>query len=120
MKKLFFSMFVSVSLFSGCASHSAYTGNLNTHQTNVELSSNNFKVVNEVSGSATATYVFGIGGLSKKSLVQVARQEMLSKADLVGGSKALVNETLDTKTSFFFLFWKKKVNTSAHVVEFTN
>jgi len=77
-------------------------------------------VINEVSGSAKATYVFGIGGLSKKSLVQVARQEMLSKADLIGGSKALVNETLDTKTSFFFLFWKKQVNTSAHVVEFTN
>jgi len=120
MKKLFFSLFVSVCLFSSCATHSSHTGNLNSHLTNVELSSNNFKVTNQVSGSAKATYVFGIGGLSKKSLVQVARQEMYSKADLIGGSKALVNETLDTKISFFFLFWKMQVNTSAHIVEFTN
>ncbi|MEB2781514.1 DUF6567 family protein [Algoriphagus sp. C2-6-M1] len=119
MKRILLSFGVAALLFSGCATHSAYTGTVNTHQTNVVLSENNYKVTDQVTGSAKATYVLGIGGLSKKSLVEAARQDMYSKANLVGGSKALVNETFDTKSSFFILFWKKQVTTSASVIEFT-
>ena len=70
-------------------------------------------------GQAKATYVFGIGGLSKTSLIEQARSEMYSKADLQGGSRAIVNETFSTKTSFFsFFFWKKQINSSADIIEF--
>jgi len=118
MKKSFLALGATLLLFSSCATHSAYTGNLNTHQTNVVLSENNFIVTEHVSGSANATYVLGFGGLKKESLIDAARQDMYSKANLIGGSRALVNETFDTKSSFFLLFWKKKVTTSANVIEF--
>jgi hypothetical protein len=104
---------------TSCATHNAYTGNLKSQNTQVILSQNNFVVGERVEGKANATYVFGIGGLSKKSLVEAARTNMYQNAGIQGGSKALVNETFSTKTSFYFLFWKHQVNASADVVEFT-
>lgn len=119
MKKNMFALGAFILLFSSCATHSVYTGNVNAHQTNVVVSENNFKVTDQVSGSAEATYFLGFGGLKQESLINAVRQDMYSKANLVGDSKALVNETFDTKSYFFIIFWKKKVTTSANVIEFT-
>jgi hypothetical protein len=104
---------------TSCATHSAYTGNLKSQNTQVILSQDNFKVGERIQGEAKATYVFGLGGLSKKSLVESARSNMYQNANLEGGSKALINETFSVKNSFFFFFWKHQVNVSADVVEFT-
>jgi len=108
----------SLVFFGSCATHSAFTGNLKSTQTSVVLSQSNYRVINHVDGQAKATYVFGIGGLSKTSLIEQARSEMYSKADLQGGSRAIVNETFSTKTSFFLFFWKKQINSSADIIEF--
>ncbi|MGM0943608.1 MAG: DUF6567 family protein [Bacteroidota bacterium] len=109
----------SLILLGSCASHSAFTGNLNSQNTQVILSEKNYEVQNRVEGKASATYIFGIGGLSKKSLLESAKNEMYQNANLKGGSKALINETFSTKTSFFLFFWKHQVNASADVIEFT-
>lgn len=117
MKNLLFVALATMFL-SSCAMHNSYTGNLNAHQTNVVLSESNYVVKDQVTGKAEATYVFGIGGIGKKSLFNAARQDMYMNADLNGKSRALINETFETKTSFFLIVWKKQITTSAHVIEF--
>ena len=110
---------ISLAILSSCASHSSYTGNLKSQNTQVILSQDNFKIGERVEGKAASTYVFGIGGLNKKSLIEAARSNMYQNANLQGGSKALVNETFSTESSFLLLFWKHQVNASADIVEFT-
>ncbi len=102
-------------LFSSCAIHSGVT----TNSTEVHLSSNNFKVLTSVRGESKTTYVFGIGGLSKRGLIAKARAAMLSKSDIVGGPKAIINETIEIKHSFFPIVRTYEVIVSGHIVEFT-
>ena len=106
-------------LFSSCAMHSGLTTNLNNHTTEVVLSKKNFEVVASVQGESRAVYFLIFGGLSKKALIAEARANMLSNANIVGGSKAIINETVEIKHSFFPLIRKYKVIVSGHVVEFT-
>jgi protein involved in sex pheromone biosynthesis len=121
MKKSLKIALVGALLFTGssCATHSAHTSNLKSQNTQVILSQDNFIVRERIQGKASATYVFGLGGLSKKSLLESARANMYENANLEGGSKALINETFSVKNSFFFFFWKNQVNVSADIVEFT-
>ena len=118
MKKLI--LFIGIAfLFSNCAFHKGLTTNSNIHSTEVVLSKKNFMVLENVSGEACATYVFGIGGLSQKALMQKARGRMIVNAHLVGGAKAIINETVDAKRSFFPIVQINKVTVSGQVVEFT-
>ncbi|WP_366938347.1 DUF6567 family protein [Algoriphagus sp.] len=64
-----------------------------------------------MSRKAEATYFLGIGGTGKKSLYNAARQSMYLNADLIGKSRELINETFETKTSFFLIIWKKQITT---------
>ena len=106
-------------LFTGCALHNGLTSNLNQHSTEVLLSKKNFQVIAKVDGEAKATYVLGFGGLSKKSLINEARAKMLLSANLVGTTKVIINETVSSRRSFYFLVWTDKVTVSAYVAEFT-
>lgn len=119
MKKLFFLLVGITFLFSSCAVHSGLTTNSNNHTTEVVLSKKNFKVIESVQGEAQAMYVFGIGGLSKKALIAEARVNMLSKANIIGGSKAIINETVEVKQSFFPVVRLYNVTVSGHIIEFT-
>ena len=119
MKKTFFLLVGITFLFSSCAIHSELTTNSNNHTTEVVLSKKNFKVIESVQGKSQAMYVFGIGGLSKKAMVAEARVKMLSKANIIGSSKAVINETVEIKNSFFPVVRKYEVTVSAHIVEFT-
>ncbi len=119
MRKLLFLLIGITFLFSSCAVHSGLTTNLNNHTTEVVLSKKNFKVIESVQGEAQAMYVFGIGGLSKKAMIAKAKANMLSKANIVGGSKAIINETVEIKHSFFPIVRLYKVTVSGHIVEFT-
>jgi len=83
------------------------------------LSKKNFKVIKSVSGEASANYVLGIGGLSKKAQIAEARVKMLQQADLYRGAKAIVNKTVEIKGSYFPFVGKKLVTVSAQVIEFT-
>ena len=120
MKKLVVLLVSIIFIFSGCAFHQSLTANLNNHTTEVVLSKNNFEVVKRVQGESKALYVLGIGGLSEEAMVAKARANMMSKADMVGSSKAIINETFEIKHSFFPLIRQYKVTVSGHVVKFTD
>lgn len=83
-------------LMTGCvASHSGILLN----QTTVQLSQNNFSYVatNQI-GEATVTYIFGIGGMARKSLIYDAVKDLRSKRRLEDG-QAWVNQTENFKTT---------------------
>jgi hypothetical protein len=118
MKKIGLLLIGIMFLFTSCGIHNGLTSNINNHQTEVVLSQKNYKVIDYVKGEATATYVFGIGGISKKALIQQAKANMLKNADIVGGSKAVINETVEIHQSFFPIVTQYTVTVSAHIIEF--
>ena len=109
----------SAMFLASCAGHRGLTSNVNNHSTEVVLSKKNFKVIKSVSGTASVTYVLGIGGLSKSALIAEARAEMLKQAELQGSARAIINETVEVKGSSFPFVGKKLVTVSAQVIEFT-
>lgn len=120
MKKIFVILTLTAFVLSSCAFHRGLTTNQNTHVTDVVLSQNNFKVIDVAQGDAEATYILGFGGITKQALVAEARGRMLSKSNIVGGAKAIINETVEMKNTNFLFLKKTKVIVSAHIIEFTN
>lgn len=120
MKRFLFLLIGLTFLFSSCGVHSGLTRNLNHHTTDVVLSKKNFKVIESVQGESQTFYVFGIGGFSKNAMIAEAKAKMLSRADIIGSSRAIINETVEIKRTFFAPFYGKyKVIVSGHIVEFT-
>ena len=102
---------------SGCGISSYMTQNQNQNQTNVVLSDNNYKVVKTVEATVENSYVFGIGGLSKKALMSNAVSELTKKANLTG-SQALVNVTVQVQNKIILVWNRKTVVAHGTVVEF--
>ncbi|MHA7943871.1 DUF6567 family protein [Formosa sp. 3Alg 14/1] len=121
MKKITLVLAVFCSMFlSSCAVHEGMTSNLNNNTTEVVLAKNNYKILERVQGESQANYIFGFGGLSRNGLIAEAKANMLENADILGSSKAIINETVEYKSSIFPFFGSKKVIVSAYIVEFTN
>ena len=83
MKKILSRVVMAVAavlLLSGCGINQRLTMNSNLNQTNVVLSQKNFHVVKTVTAEVSATYIFGIGGLSKQALQENAVAELTKKA----------------------------------------
>lgn len=107
-------------LLSSCGIGTALVTNHNQNATEVHLSGNNFKVIDQVSGSSEDTYVLTIGGLNKKQLYENAYSMMMKKANLLNGSKAMINVMTEEHVSGFAPFYvKRTITVSAQVVEFT-
>ena len=102
---------------TGCGVSSYMTQNQNQNQTNVVLSDSNYKVVKTVEATVTNSYVFGIGGLSKKALMSNAVSELTKKANLTG-SQALVNVTVQVQNKIILVWNRKTVVAHGTVVEF--
>ncbi len=122
MKKIgIYSVFILLAtLLSSCGIGTAYVANHNQNATAVNLSANNFKVIDQVSGSSKATYVLAIGGMNKRQLYENAYSMMMKKANLLNGSKAIINVMTEEHFSGFFPFFvKRTITVSAQVVEFT-
>ena len=104
---------------NSCGINYSVISNQNQNSTQVQLSNNNFKVVDKVSGSAEVEYVLIFGGLNKRQLFENAYSSMVSKANLTGGPKALVNvvteEHIGGVPPFYY---KRTITVTAHVVEF--
>ena len=116
---LYWLTFIFSTFLCSCGINSSIPLNSVNTSTVVELKENNFKVVAEVNGEASATYIFGIGGLSNRALINLAKKEMLTNADLVGKSRAITNVNYEIHHSLFIPFYySKRVIASAHVVEF--
>jgi hypothetical protein len=109
-----------MALFASCATFNPNVHSQNVNQTQVVLTNNNFKVIKRVQGSATATYVFGIGGLNKKGLVASSRKDMYESAKL-DGSQIIISEHTEWKMSSVvpFVWGSATVTTSGYVIEFT-
>ena len=118
MKKFLKNLVIIVSALSltSCGITSMATKNLT--QTQVVLSEGNFKVVGQAYGESTATYIFGIGGFSKKALQENAINEMSKNANL-RGSQTLTNITTNTSIKMFTpLFMKFTCSATANIIEF--
>ena len=122
MKK-FFNFIIAVAVIfsiSSCAIHSGLTGNMNSNTTNVVLQDNNYKIIQKVKGEASGMSVLGIFGGSFRPLVEKARVQMLESANLIGKSRAIINETVEVNNKFFVIVGFKTVTVSAYVIEFIN
>src|SRR5690349_4767966 len=121
MKKINYMLIIVASLLlSSCGFNSALVLNHNQNSTQVQLTSNNYKVVDKVSGSAEVEYILLIGGLNKRQLYENAYSAMVDKASLINSSKALINfvteEHIGGVPPFYY---KRTLTVSANVIEFT-
>ena len=110
--------FVAATLsLTGCVGVANTVSN-NLTQTQVVLSDNNFKVVGQAYGEASATYICFIGGLSRKALYNNAVSEMTKNANLKG-SQTLTNTTMHYSTQMITPFYVKVTcSASATIVQF--
>ncbi len=115
-----FMTFIALCLLAACATFNPNVSSVNQNQTQVNLSSNNFKVVKSVEGTAKATWIFGAGGLKKKGLVAAAKAAMYKDAKL-SGSQCIINEHTEWKTSNLipYVWSSATVTTTGLVIEFT-
>ena len=121
MKTLFVSLLLCAILaLSSCGVNYATIANHNMNNTQVQLSSNNFKVVDKISGTAYVQYIVLIGGLKKKQLYEKAYSDLLAKANLINSSKALINILTEEHYTFITPYYiRRTVTVSANVIEFT-
>lgn len=122
MKKVIIAcLFVATTFsFSSCGTSSNLIFNQNQNQTSVVLSQDNFKVVGTAKGQVKSIYVFGLGGLSKKSLRENAMGAMVKSADLKDGAKAIINANVTEKNIFVLPFFYKRIMTAeGQIIEFT-
>jgi len=122
MKKIIISsvLLLLAASFSSCGISHAFITNHNQNATEVHLNGNNFKVIDQVSGSSETSYVLAIGGINKRQLYENAYSMMLKKANLLNGSKAIINVMTEEHFSGFAPFFvRRTITVSAQVVEFT-
>jgi hypothetical protein len=106
---------------TSCGSNLGFLSDKNRTVTNIELGSKNFTVLGRVSGTSSATYYLGFGGMKNQDLLELAMKDLLSKANLEGGPRALANQIVDVHVGGFPLLYAKiTVKISAHVIEFTD
>ena len=102
-------------LLTGClATH------MGTMSGSASLSSPNFMYKKQnIFGESTATYILGIGGEGRQSLIIEAKKNMLKENPMLQ-NQALANVTVSYKTTHFigFLVMNVKCMVSADVVEF--
>ena len=113
MKKVFYPIVMAATLTSCAASHSGiFTGS-------AALSSANFTYTKkEVTGRSTATYILGIGGLAKQTLVDQAKQAMLTNNELKNG-EALANVSVNFKNAtYLFVYHTVTCIVTADIVAF--
>jgi hypothetical protein len=122
MKKPLLSLlFILLMLISSsCGVSSAVYSNLNQNATQVQLASNNYKIIDKVSGSVETKYIFLIGGMNHRQQYENAYSTMVSKANLINEPRALVHLVNEEHFRGFFPFYfTRKITYTAHVIEFT-
>lgn len=117
---MYAALILSALIFTGCGIGNQLTTNHNLHNTEVQLSRNNFKVLKTVTATEEATYILGFGGMTKKALLANARAKVVKEAGLEGGSKALINETVEIHLGSMLVITKITITVSAQVIEFTS
>ena len=122
MKKIsiYFVLLLLSAFLSSCGIGTAFVTNHNQNATEVHLSGNNFKVIDQVSGSSEVSYVLAIGGRNRRQMYENAYSSMMKKANLLNGSKAIINVMTEEHFSGFAPFFvRRTITVSAQVIEFT-
>jgi len=122
MKRILFLMLTigAMAFLSSCGINMSTISNHNANETQVHLTSNNFKVIEKINGSAEVSYVLIFGGLNKKQLYENAYSVMMDKANLKGGPRAVINiVTEESLNGFPPFYYTRTVTVSANVIEFT-
>lgn len=118
MKKILFVCAACMALMcTSCGFSRSATQNQNVTQTQVVLAKNNFKVLGTVSGECTQNYVFGIGGLSRKSMGESAMANMYKNAKLKN-SQAVINVNIVYKDKVILIYNQSKAIATGTVIEF--
>ena len=119
MKKLFLVCAVAISALCLGSCGVATSLPLSITETKVMLAENNFKIIGQAYGEASATYICGIGGLSKKALKNNAINEMSKNANLTG-AQTLTNITTNASIKMITPFYMQiTYSATANIVEFT-
>ncbi len=109
----------AMAFLSSCGVNMATISNHNANETQVQLSNNNFKVLDKIQGSAEVSYVFIFGGMNKKQLYENAYSAMMDKANLKDHPRAVINmvseESIHGVPPFYYT---RTVTVSANVIEF--
>lgn len=105
-------------MLSSCGMTSHRISNYNVAQTTLKLSCDNFEVIGNVEGTSHATYVLGIGGVSRRAVKENAIADMYRNANLTG-AQAVINVTTTVKARFYFLWVKYDFIASGQIIEFT-
>jgi hypothetical protein len=82
-------------LLNGCGFQNRLTSNVNSSQTSVVLSPKKHKVIDRVNGTSTVKYIFGIGEISAKAIVEKAKTSMVNKSNFNGGAKANIYPSVE-------------------------
>ncbi len=106
-------------LLSSCGISREATSNSSLLQTQVVLQKNNYKVIGTVTGTSTQNYFLGIGGMSKKSMTESAVSDMMKKADLLGGARAIININIQYKSKYFVIYNQMTAIATGTIIEFT-
>lgn len=121
MKNIFlvFAAICVMAVLSSCGINYALINNVNANATQVQLSSNNFKVVDKINGSAKVSYVLAFGGMKKSQLYENAYSAMMDKANLKDHARAVINIVTDEHLGGVPPFYyTRTVTVSANVIEF--
>ena len=113
----FFLVAIVAAIFASCAGINTTPLGHNLQETKVILKEANYKIVGQVEGEWSATYVFGIGGLSKKALTNNAISEMYKNANLTG-SQQIINVTTTTSIEQWVVYTKKRAIARGYIIEF--
>ena len=105
-------------LFASCSGLNMTPYATDPVETKVVLSESNYHIVKEVSGEWSATYVFGIGGLSKKALNNNAISEMYKNAELQGNQQIINITTTQSVESWALIYSKVRAIAHGYVIEF--
>ena len=103
MKKVIYFLFACVAMMlTSCAYDATSYSNVDEVNTVVDLSNAEYEILGTVVGSSKQTYIFGIGGLSKKSLVENAKSNMYKNANLQA-NEAIIYPITSTKVQNYLL-----------------
>jgi len=109
----------AMAFLSSCGINMASISNHNANETQVQLSNNNFKVLDKINGSAEVSYVLIFGGVNKRQLYENAYSAMMDKANLKDHPRAVINmvseESIHGVPPFYYT---RTVTVSANVIEF--
>lgn len=124
MKKALFSALVALLLCSSCSvtfQNAIMNHNYSTDNIDLRSQTENYRVVGTVTGHASATYIFTIGGLSEdaKRIFASSYNDMVANARLKS-NQAIINVVTEKRTNLFFypIFSRQIVHTTGTIIEF--